>query len=429
MLTGTFTCGALSRDPFMVLQGLFRLFNEDPRTPDTKNLTYDFDMKSTSGSTIHFHGYKVVNAGAAFSVLETWRATSTLYVTLSRPDGSILGRGVLHIQPRAFISELTTFSPSGADLIGRARATTQFLTYFSKQVAGVLLAPFRSLQWPTAIATGFYNKRPPARTFKITARDGVQTTLHMWEPDPQTTTTPRVKVLLVPGAAVDHQIFALPTIEQNAVEYFQKAGYQLFCVTHRIGKTMVAQQGHTTYDSRLDIKAALEEIRSITESDEKIYVVAHCAGSVAFSMGLLDGTIPAEWIKGITASNVFMNPKFGKVNYHIASLPISMTQIYRALIGTWFSCASSPQDSYLQQALNQVTRFYPVGSTDEICNSVTCHRSELVFGRSVSFSTRITSFCMTDHRTDCGRIPSSTKRRTPTCPSSWAARRCRRWSS
>ena len=46
MLTGTFSCGALSKEPFMVLRGEFQLFSKDPRTPDTDNLVYDFDMVS-----------------------------------------------------------------------------------------------------------------------------------------------------------------------------------------------------------------------------------------------------------------------------------------------------------------------------------------------------------------------------------------------
>lgn len=46
MLTGTFSCGALSKDPFMVLRGVFQLFSRDPRTPDTDNLVYNFDMIS-----------------------------------------------------------------------------------------------------------------------------------------------------------------------------------------------------------------------------------------------------------------------------------------------------------------------------------------------------------------------------------------------
>ena len=48
MLTGTFSCGALSKDPFMVLRGEFQLFSEDTNTPDTMNLVYDFDMVSVS---------------------------------------------------------------------------------------------------------------------------------------------------------------------------------------------------------------------------------------------------------------------------------------------------------------------------------------------------------------------------------------------
>lgn len=46
MLTGTFSCGALSGDPFMVLRGDFQLFSDDSSSPDTKNLVYNFDMVS-----------------------------------------------------------------------------------------------------------------------------------------------------------------------------------------------------------------------------------------------------------------------------------------------------------------------------------------------------------------------------------------------
>jgi hypothetical protein len=46
MLTGTFCCGALSKDPFMVLRGEFQLFSEDHHTANTENLVYKFDMLS-----------------------------------------------------------------------------------------------------------------------------------------------------------------------------------------------------------------------------------------------------------------------------------------------------------------------------------------------------------------------------------------------
>jgi len=44
MLTGTFSCGALSRDPLIVLQGEFQLFSKDQDVPEAKNLVYRFDM-------------------------------------------------------------------------------------------------------------------------------------------------------------------------------------------------------------------------------------------------------------------------------------------------------------------------------------------------------------------------------------------------
>ena len=46
MITGTFSCGTLSKDPFMVLRGEFQLFSKDPRAPETENLNYKFDMIS-----------------------------------------------------------------------------------------------------------------------------------------------------------------------------------------------------------------------------------------------------------------------------------------------------------------------------------------------------------------------------------------------
>ncbi|KIW32573.1 uncharacterized protein PV07_04103 [Cladophialophora immunda] len=379
MLTGTFTCAGLPGSPFMVLRGDFNLFNQDKRTPDTTNLTYDFDMISTRGEVIHFHGYKVVDRSIAFHPWQTWKATSTLYVTLTKED-QVIGKGTLHIEPQDFISELSTFTPHGPTMLSKAFSTGKFLTFFTKQVLANFLGPLGIMQFPTTTYRGYeVNKKPPIETRKITSVDRVVSTLQRWAPkDPSSGDR---KVLFIPGASVDHQIFALPTIDVNAVEYFQAAGYEVFCVTHRTGKTPNAQRGFTTYDARLDIQAAFEEIHRIQGSKDPIYTVAHCAGSVALSAGLLDGTIKASWIRGLTASQVFFNPIFGTVNKLKASMPISLTRVYKLLAGSWFSCISTEHDSLIQRLLNQVVRLYPVGSPRELCNSVVCHRSELVFGR------------------------------------------------
>lgn len=257
-------------------------------------------MLSTSGDIIHFNGYKIVNSSITFSPWATWRALSTLYVTLTGANGRRVGRGMMHIPPSSFVPEVLTLTPTGSSFLRRVGSSGQFLSFFVKQVAKSFFGPMSFLQWPSASYTGYFeDKVPPAKTIKVTAADGVQTTLRMW--NPVTGFQPgKTKILFAAGVAVDHQVFALPTIERNAVEYFTEAGHEVWIIHHRIGKTMIAQKGYTAFDVRLDIKASLEEIRKTQSPQEKVYVIAHCHGSTAFASGLLDGTIPATWISGMS---------------------------------------------------------------------------------------------------------------------------------
>ncbi|KAK4121687.1 FAD/NAD(P)-binding domain-containing protein [Parathielavia appendiculata] len=388
-LTGTFACSSLG-GTFLVQRGTFRVFHHDSREPDTTNLTYDFDMVSTSGRKLHFYGYKTVNPAAFLAPVRIWQQTSTLYVTIrDRSDtaedrrGEVVGRGMLHVQPADFLKGLTTFQASGPSSWARLRSVASYVGFFTKQLAVPFLAPLGRLQWPGARIAETYLATPPSQSMRVVAADGVESTMLMWDPavpksaGGQQPSAPAPIILFIPGAATDHTIFALPTIEKNAVDYFREAGYRVYCVTHRVGRTPVARKGYTPYDARRDIRAALEHIRK-TQGGEKIYVVAHCAGSSALACGLLDGTIPGKWIRGITCSMVFMNPKFGFVNHLLSNLPVTL---YSKLVSPWWDCTSDRNDTYLQRLINQLLRFYPVGDPRETCRSVVCHRSELVFGR------------------------------------------------
>jgi hypothetical protein len=200
----------------------------------------------------------------------------------------------------------------------------------------------------------------------------------MWESKNPNVETKNI--FMIPGASVDHQIYALPTIETNAVNYFTRAGYRVYITVHRIGQIMVAENNWTTFDARLDIRACLEWIRKI-HGPEKIYTIAHCMGSVAFSCGLLDGTIPATWIKGVSCSQVFMNPIWSTLSMiKVLMGPIPLDKLYKMFAGSWFSCSSSTDDSYFQQFINQILRFYP-DTRSEMCNNIACHRCSFIFGR------------------------------------------------
>ncbi|KAI0427418.1 glucose-methanol-choline oxidoreductase [Xylaria sp. FL1042] len=411
-LTGTFSCPTLDGSPFMVRRGNFNLFLVDTKAPGTRNLTYDFDMFGTNERKLHFHGYKVVDSSVALSPAQFWRSTSTLYVTITElpsgkgrrekydegefyPKGKVVAQGIMRIQPRDFLSEVLTLSPTGSSIFNKVKSVANFLTFFTRKSMSLFLAPLTPLQYPSPAYSGFVNHTPRTKSYKITARDGVITSLHVWEPTNKS--GPIKNLFMIPGASVDHQIFALPTIRMNAVNYFQRAGYRVFITVHRIGALMVAQNDWTTFDARLDILACLEFIRKkyptypdpVGDNDmkdtklepEPIYTIAHCMGSVAFSTGLLDGTIPAKWIKGVTCSQVFMNPIWNSMNMiKILALPIPADRLYRFFAGNWFSCSTGVNDSYIQKALNELLRLMP-DDRKEICNNASCHRISLVFAR------------------------------------------------
>ena len=380
MLTGTFTCPGVPGSPFMVQRGKFGLFTMDQGPSGTHNLTYDFNMTSVEGKKHHFHGYKVVDSASTLAPFRFWSEASTLYVTISEATGEkrVLGRGTMHIELRNFGPEIRTLRAYGKGLFPRIQSMASFLTYFIKNSASALLTPFTWQQYPMVTYSHYINDTPPDATYEIVASDRVHTLMYMWEsqnPDVETKT-----IFMVPGASVDHQIFALPTIEVNAVNYFTRAGYRVYVTVHRICHLMVAKNNWTTYDARLDIRACLDMIRE-KEGPEKIYTVCHCMGAVAYSCGLLDGTIPTEWIKGISCSQVFCNPIWATLNLVKACAgPIHFDKLYSFFGGSWFSCSSTPDDSFFQRLVNQALRFYP-DTREEMCNNVSCHRCSLVFGR------------------------------------------------
>lgn len=417
MLTGTFVSPTLPGSPFMVQRGEFNLFKLNHKAPGTRNLTYDFDMKGVNGELLHFHGYKVVDSSVALAPWQFWQSTSTLYVTISKREHHgpisdphdeeawrrlpVLAKGIMHIQPRDFLSEVMTMTPTGSSIFGKVQSAASFLTFFTRKSLSLFMGPLTSLQYPSRSYRGYINDTPPDASYDIWASDKVCTKMHMWNAThPPSNGRPVQDLFLIPGASVDHQIFALPTIPYNAVNYFTRAGYRVFVTVTRIGQTMIAENNWTTFDARLDLKGCLKRIRQLNTEDyarkhrlspedmvkirwepPKTYCVAHCMGSVAFATGLLDGTIPSSWVKGISCSQVFMNPIWNSMNMIKATAgPIKLDRFYNLLAGNWFSCSTSPDDSLVQRALNQALRFLP-DERKELCNSASCHRVSLTFGR------------------------------------------------
>ncbi|KAE8036870.1 hypothetical protein FH972_009503 [Carpinus fangiana] len=394
LLTGTFSHSAL-HGPFMIHRGSLQLFSVDSQQSDTNDLVYKFSMLNPSGEVLHFQGYKIINNEVTFSPSALWNATTTLYVTITRlvPTGTaVVGRGILHIRLSDFLSEVKTLQTNGGTTLSRIISAWSFASFFARNSLKHFLAPLNPLSYPTPTYSDFINVTPIAATYTLTATDGVHSQLYQYNPDQKYVASgkPVQTILFIPGASVDHQIFALPTIPRNAIDYFTAAGYRCYVVVHRVGKNIAALKGYTSFDARLDVRAAFEQIHAVQNSDHgaepsKIYVISHCIGALALGMGLLSGSIKKDWIKGITTSQVFLTPKFSGQNVAKVYAPIRLTTLWSLFANSsWFDTRSSSESSLFQRAVDQILRLYPVwirGGRREFCSSSVCHRGSLIFGR------------------------------------------------
>ncbi|KAG6009924.1 hypothetical protein E4U21_000695 [Claviceps maximensis] len=431
-LMGTVVCPALGGSPFVAHNGHLALFQPDGSVAGTSKLVYDFDMTGVDGRRLHFHGYKLIDASASCRPRQLWRALTTLYVTVthdrgpgcgsgSDPEPAVLARGILRMALRDLGRQLRSLNVAAGEASRRERHASlrRFIVYFLRRSAPHLFVPLAPLQYPRPVRPGeFVHPSGPSRSITITASDGVRTTLHVWEPQTQ---SPRTRhhhyhhhpasaaahtknLLMIPGAAVTHDIFSLPTVPVNAVDYFTRAGLRVFVAVHRIAAAHAhaPRRPWTTYDARLDIRACLEHIRAVC-SDPRPYTVAHCMGSVALASGLLDGTIPADWIVGLTCSQVFMNPVWSASNVCKRTSPLALDKLFRCLSGEWFDCAASgphenddgpdgdrnntscplpsrPSPRLSPRLLDTLLRIYPAPA-GESCRSASCHRTTFLFGR------------------------------------------------
>ncbi|EOD48756.1 putative glucose-methanol-choline oxidoreductase protein [Neofusicoccum parvum UCRNP2] len=266
----------------------------------------------------------------------------------------------------------------GGTLLNRASAVTDFMGNFAQNTADYYLGPLRTLQHPLTqpkLPNGYLPKPAPIHKVTLTAKDGVQSTLMTWASTatPSTHSPSRLPILMIPGASVDHTVFALPTIRTNAVDHLTSLGHTVHILTHRFCRTPICASGGTVYEARLDVLAALTHIRATSNSP--IHLICHCMGAVSTSIGLLDGTIPAAWLAGLTCTQVFFALRFGRLNALKAGAPL-LPALYQKLTGSeWFPMAGDGRA--VQAAIDQALRFYPAEGRGEVCSSSVCHRFSL----------------------------------------------------
>jgi hypothetical protein len=298
----------------MVLHGRVQFFTVDEQVSDGLNLVYRLTLLSVEDKTYMLHGYKKIDASMAFSAGQTWKATTTLYTTITDQDEAMVGCSILKISWRNFNHESQSFVSAvpSKSVASKVFGSFSSIKSFAKGISGYFFAPFQPLEFPDKSTTGYLTKPPPPKTVDLVAEDGVLSIIKVWKPA-EGARQHETPILFLPGASVDDQIFSLPTIQTNTVDFFTRLGYTCYVAVLRFGNLSAARLGCTAYDARLDVKAAMEFVRN-EEQNQKFYVICHCLGSIAVGCALLTGAVDATWMQGMTCSQVFTNLRFGRVN-------------------------------------------------------------------------------------------------------------------
>ncbi|CAG8906406.1 unnamed protein product [Penicillium egyptiacum] len=384
--TGTISCYGLSRATLKIVDGTVDFFTPMQENAESSAISYHLKLLSVEGIEYRLEGQKIINSNIAFSARKTWEATTTVNVNITRPDGKDVAEGAVHISLLDFKKQMRTFRTTKDFQISLILTLMGFLVSFMYHISLFFFRPFVHLRFPQISKKAANSKQPPSTSCNITARDGVQVNLDIYDPIPvQKTGEPGPisnlsPVLLLPGVTgvgMIHNLYSLPFLHCNMVEYFTQRGQRCYALTPRWGCDPAVAQKSTVYDCRLDVAAAISFIRN--KERQKPYVVAHCQGSVALCMGLLDGTIQSSQLLGVTANSVFMNQVFGRWN-SLKGRTTLLIQFYELLAGNYFPIISSAKSVLFQRLLDTILRLYPVGHARDLCTSTACRRTSFAFG-------------------------------------------------
>jgi pimeloyl-ACP methyl ester carboxylesterase len=176
-------------------------------------------------------------------------------------------------------------------------------------------------------------------------------------------------VLLVHGAGVRAEMFALPTIGTHFADYLAQHGYDVWLLDWRASIAMPPQEFTLDDAAQHDMPAAVAAVQEHTGQDS-IQAVVHCAGANAFFMAMAEGRLPT--VRTLVASQVAL---------HLVTPPVSTLKsrlrVAAALKNLGVRYMTPASDSG-QRALQ--TAMAALSSVHLQCGSTYCHRLTFIYG-------------------------------------------------
>jgi cholesterol oxidase len=368
-MVGTVTAPALSAKPLTVSQGEFHLLVADPSRVDTRLMKYDMNLTSEEGKTYIFNGTKIIRNDG---ILNIWRDTSTLFITLSDPAGAVVGKGILVIETEDFMRQMATMEITNAkDNQERLSSVIRFGQFFAGalfDIYGSALAPANEFK-PQPVP----RKKRPLRmcapeVYHFLTEDNVQLRLTRYKGGS------KGPVMLSPGYGTSTLAFTIDTVDTNLPEFLYANGYDVWLFDYRASPALPSARTQFTLDdvATKDYPAAVAQVRAITGAPD-IQIVAHCVGSLTFLMSMLSGKL--QGIRSAFCSQVGFYPTTSPENKLKAGFDIGTFFKNLGIDSLTTDFDPSKWEDVLEDGLLKLA-----AALGPPCNSAVCRRIWLIYG-------------------------------------------------
>ncbi|HEU5182174.1 MAG TPA: GMC family oxidoreductase N-terminal domain-containing protein [Candidatus Polarisedimenticolia bacterium] len=371
---GTVKAPALSRDPMTVSEGTFRLFVKDPDHVETRQMVYDAPIATAEGKQYHMHGFKAIHNDK--SGMDSWADTTTLFVTLTEGaggNGAIVAKGMLHIDPKDFMVQMSTMEVTHVD---DPRVKMEKTAAFGKFFAGVLFEtyggiaakpnPFDGSPVPLRKKRPLRTGAPEVHYFKTA--DGVALRVKRYHGGN------KGPVVMAPGFGTSTTAFDTDTIETNLPEFLHANGYDVFLFDYRASPELPSSGSLFTLDdvARKDWPAAIQTIQEISGADS-VQMVNHCVGSMTGLMAVLAGM---QGVRSMVCSQLGLFPVTAPANEIKAGLRMAS---FLTALGETQMDTNRPPDDWRSRLAKIIIQLYP---PKELCQNSVCHHIRIIFGES-----------------------------------------------
>jgi cholesterol oxidase len=368
-MVGEVTAPALSSKPLTVSQGEFRLLVTDPSQVDTRLMKYAMNLTSEEGKTFAFEGTKIIKSDG---ILNIWRDTSTLYITISDPPGTVMGKGILVIEPEDFMRQMTTMEITNAkDDLERLTSIIRFGQFFGGvlfDIYGSALAPANEFN-PQPVP----RKKRPLRmcapeVYHFLTEDNVELRLTRYKGGT------KGPVMLSPGYGTSTLAYLIDTVDTNFPEFLYANGYDIWLFDYRASPALPSARTQFSLDdvATKDYPAAVAQIRAITGAAD-IQIMAHCVGSLTFLMSMLSGKL--QGIRSAVCSQVGFYPTTSPENKVKAAFDIGS---FFKSIGIDTLTTDFDPSNWGDALEDGLLKLAP--ALGPPCNSAVCRRIWLIYG-------------------------------------------------